>query len=80
MYVCTVDPPSFETSHFVSCIEAVLFSEVEMYCISSFREFGSVLCREAQRVLYYKFHSVYAWDVSTWDLLVFSSNSYTTAI
>ncbi len=35
MYICTVEPPSkghFGTSHFVPCMEVVLFSEFEMYC------------------------------------------------
>ena len=45
----TVEPPSkghFGTSHFVPCREAVLFLEVEMHCIYTFGEIGSILCRE----------------------------------
>ncbi len=42
-----MEPPSkghFETSHSVPCREAVLFSEVEMYC--TLGDIGSVHCRE----------------------------------
>ncbi len=45
----TMEPKSkghFGTSHFVPCREAVLFSEVEMYCIYTLGNIGSVLCRE----------------------------------
>ncbi len=49
IYACTVGPPSkghVGTSHFVPCREVVLFSEVEMYCIYTLGDIGSVLCRE----------------------------------
>ena len=37
---------SLGPSHFVTCREAVLFSEVEMYCIYAFGNIGSVPFRE----------------------------------
>ncbi len=39
-------PGHFGTSHFVPCREVVLFSELEMYCVCTLGDIGSVLCRE----------------------------------
>ena len=52
MYIystCTVEPPSkghFGNSHFVPCRDVVLFSEVEINCIYTLGDIGSVLCKE----------------------------------
>ncbi len=58
----------FWTSHFVPCREAVLFSEVEMYCIYTIGDIGSVPYREVvhfsegpllEVLLYIHFSSIY---------------------